>query len=626
MKRGDRQNYNGRADLRHATARRAVETVARKLHQIVFPSEDFFNVLPKPGSMGSTIQNAEALKFLMRHYFDGQTDISGSMMPVFRQLALLGTTVVKSDWKHTEKRRKNRKGEWEEFTLHDCPDIIPIDIFRFYVFPWTVRRLEDAKLVFEEFAESEEYMSHMVDEGFYIKGAETEVQPFSKYTHDLNARLLLWGANDPSVHRDHNQKIYNLVETYFEMPVEKDGPCVPLMAHMDEFGNILMITDRPHSHGLYPYSAAKYVENAVPFFWGQGIMEVVESLAYEQNDTANQIMDNRTMALNPIAVIDPFKVRDHASLRLGPGAKWLADPDGVRFTAVPDLTVSGYNAYNMVKNEILEASDATPNMPAQMRGASRTAMRDQVMTTEMNSELSEFITQCCNMIKDMLKKTHSNIRQRLEDTGDEILVRILRKRSSDFSVVSVSADDIIGDFDYHFKPASEQSLDRVQVNQLITGIKVLSESGVKFNMENVARRLLRDGFGFDEYEEFMVSESLQPSMPQDMENKLLDMGKLVPVSPLDNDEEHLQVLKERMQKVKNQKILKVYQDHERRHTDGMNLKREILQREVMMARAEQEAQAMQMAGGPAASAESGPSGTPYQTQSTMPGDTGKGVR
>ena len=58
-------------------------------------------------------------------------------------------------------------------------------------------------------------------------------------------------------------------------------------------------------------------------------------MQYFVNDLGNQSADAFVWSTNPIAVVDIGAVQDPTSLRMTPGAKWLAQPSGIQFTTPP---------------------------------------------------------------------------------------------------------------------------------------------------------------------------------------------------------------------------------------------------------------------------------------------------
>lgn len=586
--RSEKQRYDDEgADIRQPTIRRQIETIAKKNYQAFFGGgTEYFTVTPSFGSMGATIDDAESTKNLIKHFFDGETNIKQKMFPHFRQKVALGTSVIKIDWSESYRKIK-RRGKGSEIKK-SFPRVYPVDLFKWYGFPDNVRTIDELSMTFEEFFRDEYYVKSMKDKGFYSQeftpGANTKVK---NYDQDRASRL---GMNPPNTNSKHGNNFYNLVEVYF---IYHDEDCVEhmMLAHMTEGGEVAMICYSPFEHGEFPYAIDKYLESLIPSLYGSGYCDAVSSQYHELNDVSNQMMDSRTRALNPITIIDPNAVKDYKSIKVGPGAIWLADPKGVSNFAFPDLSISGANAFNLIKNEIIEASDSVPNLPPQMRGASRTATRDNAMQVEMNSELSEIMQHSGNMCTRMLKLTHANLIQYMED---DMVIRINKKKSAGFLYKTVTVDDVNCDLEFNYKNSQNTSLDRVAINQLTNVVKIAAAfPNVKLKTENILRRMLVDGFGFEDFEEIMESDSLAQDMPQELENKILKIGKKVPVSINDDDLEHIKIMQaELMTDKKLRKAATIaIEDHLKRHTDAYNLKQSVLKQQMMMAMQEQYAMA-----------------------------------
>ena len=582
LKRQDGQTYNGRADLRYPTAKKSADSVARKVYQNFVGSGngEYFDILPKPGSYGATVADAEVLKNIISHYFDSEslTNFKHNVLPNFRQKTVLGTSVMKISWDETTKTIKRRKKD-RKSVVKSNPSIRTLDLFKWYGFPWNVSSHDQLTHTFECFSCDELFVEGKKKEGKYIQHFESGLGVKHGANRE-NTKLQQWNLVDPEINLQHGVKFYNLVEVYYNGEI--DGVIKPLMAHMSETGEIAMIVDNPFEHGEHPYVVDKHTDNVVPMIYGIGTIEVSESLCNEQNDIGNQMMDMRTYNLNPIALIDNNLVRDWDSLEIRPQAKWLVDPNGVKFITPPDISTGAFNSFNMVKNEIIESSEASPNMPMQMRGQSRTAARDNAMMVEMNSELSETVAHSSNAMVRILRLTHSNICQFMPN---DMVIRVARKDAGSMLYRRVSVRDIMGDYDFMFRDANETSMDRVGINQMINLLKVAPAIGVKLNYDNLFRRILRDGFGFNDWGEFMQSDTLQPVMEQDVENEMLRVGKIVPIHPSDNDEDHLAKIMEEfgdVSSITNERVRKAIEDHAVRHQLGLKIKQQIMEQQAMM--------------------------------------------
>ena len=96
----------------------------------------------------------------------------------------------------------------------------------------------------------------------------------------------------------------------------------------------LRVQKNPWWHGGGDWLCGRFTP-VVDEFYGRGLPEVFDYLQYFANDLGNQSGDAFVWATNPIAVVDIGAVQDPTSLRMAPGAKWLANPAGVQFTTPP---------------------------------------------------------------------------------------------------------------------------------------------------------------------------------------------------------------------------------------------------------------------------------------------------
>src|SRR5262249_59527165 len=112
------------------------------------------------------------------------------------------------------------------------------------------------------------------------------------------------------------------------------------------------------------------------------LCELFDYLQYFVNDLGNQSGDAFVWSTNPIAVVDIGAVQDPTSLRMAPGAKWLANPAGVQFTTPPQgAATAGFTAvqgYVGLADTLVAPTPARPIAPNQQTGAQdAAALADQ---------------------------------------------------------------------------------------------------------------------------------------------------------------------------------------------------------------------------------------------------------
>jgi hypothetical protein len=122
---------------------------------------------------------------------------------------------------------------------------------------------------------------------------------------------------------------------------------------------VLRVQENPWWFQFPPYLfGALFREH--DYFYGHGLIEVGEMWQYMLNDLVNQTMDCGNFALNPIAMMNPMEIDDPDMYQIEPGAKWLIDPNAMKFERPPaQMTQEGLTMVRFLLGIIQENSKAT---------------------------------------------------------------------------------------------------------------------------------------------------------------------------------------------------------------------------------------------------------------------------
>src|SRR5256886_3530225 len=346
----DQEAYQGRVQNYIPMGRRICEQWTQRIMQALFP--------PEPFGVRALRQSLEKrvplVKTLFQYFFDKHARVRRWSRPFVRQMVVMGTSPVKVVWKLAERDVPVLRDLYDmegdavavERTIERVLDYIgptfrPVDLFAFYVWPPVAMDIDEATIAFEDL---------LIDQ----RTAEVKGKKYlDPDDHDLgheweNVDELL----DTLRSQDSRDKVEaerrRLADKGFTHPTDADLPTAmqPLdvsevvwRTDLDGMGEKrwlcvigaddipLRVQPVPWWDGKAHWLVGKFLEVENEFY-GRSVLEMIDKLQYFTNDIANQASDALVWSMNPISVLDMFRMHDPNSLRMRPGAKWLGEPGG----------------------------------------------------------------------------------------------------------------------------------------------------------------------------------------------------------------------------------------------------------------------------------------------------------
>lgn len=112
----------------------------------------------------------------------------------------------------------------------------------------------------------------------------------------------------------------------------------------------------PYSHGMIPYTKLVFVEMPGEFN-GIGISELLENMQVMLNTIKNQRIDNVTMLIHKMWIVDPLANINKSDLIVKPfGIIYSQNPNGVRPVEFSDVKASSYTEEEKLKNDMRNAT------------------------------------------------------------------------------------------------------------------------------------------------------------------------------------------------------------------------------------------------------------------------------
>lgn len=606
-------SYNGRAQLYIPEVRKNVEAQARQLTKSAFPSDDCFDVSP-----GLTGTRRGALAWKSLH----QWGMRNSQLPLkyfiaMRQQCLLGTSPIYIPWrkitrKEFRSRRDNKTRKIgptrQEVELFNGPDFIPRDLFRWYTFNPKKMDLSDG--CFEITAANAHDVKDLARRGLCARSDEVlksaanayMQEEFSRdvmraFSEGINIQYNMGYAGEATLKKDVDPNEADrsylchtiFVDMVFPEACEPDeDPEIPIPLKIQIWGNNIcgLIQRNPFYHQSPPYVVGRYIMPNADEFYGQGIPWATQYMQLEMNSKAEQGMDSATLALNPIAIIDPGLAGESNDFDVMPGAKWLANPAGVKLASLPDVTPTAYQAINQLKMLMENYSDRSPALPPQLLGKSRTATQSEMVFDSLGVDNWLFQLQNEQMIlTPMLQQWESLTDQNMDDT---MLVMILGRRAGDLKRTLLAKSDVLGRYAYQWKGASSSSNKQVIARQMLDFLKIITSlppqmvQGLNFNGSEFCKVLYSDLWALPDSDKILGMPEEMITQDAEAENKMVEMGLEIEVLPSDDDEGHMPIHDKGIEAAKTEQEKTILMAHNLEHKKSAEMKKKIQEQMAQM--------------------------------------------
>lgn len=618
-------SYNGRAQLYIPEVRKNVEAQARQLTKSAFPGEDTFDV--SPGLTG-TRRGAESWRSVQKWSMDN-CQLPLSYFVAMRQEVLLGTTPIYLPWRKVSRHqfRSRRKGKdivqtRQEIELFNGPDFIVRDIFRWYTFNPKKSDLSDG--CFEIMPCSPFELQAMRRKGILANYDKIVAGASNAYLNEEMARDVMRAeslgiqiqfnqayAGEAVIRKgeDENKEAdtsFMRTRIFADMIFPEacdadDDPEVPIPMMIDIYGNEIcgLIQRNPFFHQSPPYVVGRYIRENADEFYGQGLPWAIQYMQYEMNSKAEQGMDSATLSLNPIAIIDPGLAGD-AQFDFEPGAKWFANPTGVKLTSIPDVTPIAHQAIQNLKAMMQDYSDRSPALPPQLLGKSRSATQSEIVSESLSVDNWLFQLQNEKLILEPVLEQWESLTD--QNMDDKMLVMILGRRAGDLRRTLLSRSDLIGKYAYRWKGASVASGKQIIGRQMLDALKVLSLipppqlQNLNFNYGEFFKILWTDIWALPDADKILGVPEEMVAQDAEAENEMVTMGLELEVLPMDDDDGHIQSHDTFIPKLKSDIEKQIMATHILEH-QAQKQRKQLVQQQMQQQQQMQMMMAMQQAQG-----------------------------
>src|SRR5262252_981708 len=584
--RHDVQGYRGRTNTYFPIGRRWIEQWVTRLKRDLFPDNDWFACRALAEDFEKRVPAKVALqKYWMRRYMR----LRRHALPFLRQLVMYGTSPVRNVWRCLEHEQPALQdildddgapsGKTRQVleTVADFlgPTFEPVDLFAFYVWPVTAESVDTATLVYEDRCVQRAHVEALgakpLDPG---NKKSTCVYENVGELLELYDQAIASRGSSSGGGRKYDALAIRLADKGFTAPLDQNLPrgLRPLDVTecswtADLEGNgaerylvtlgadtvPLRVQKRPFMHGGTQWLCGKFVEIAEEFY-GRGLPEIFDYIQYFVNDLGNQSSDAFVWATNPIAVVDIGAVQDPTSLRMTPGAKWLANPQGVQFTTPPSgAAQAGFDAvqgYLGIGDNLVAPTPARPIVPGQAPAAAGAGGASGLAAQLADSAVD---------IRAVIENLEDDVMQPLLERNDilaqqcldrDIVLKVAGQDGVELLEHPVSVADLVGEYEWEWLGTTSALNQQVRAQQMVQGIALLVQvttdqlaaENVTVDWKYVLTQYWSLGLGLPNADR--VLKSTGPKEPQDWryENALARVNRAaeVQVSPADNHVEHVQ--------------------------------------------------------------------------------------
>ena len=635
----DQQSYHGRSKSYLPIGRKIIENWVSKLKRDLFSADPFFAVAPRRQAFE---EQAEATKSLFDYFLKKHMRVRRKSGPFLRQLVMYGTSPVHIGWQLSERDLPTLQREADDRGVmrtkatksrvfdYIGPTFRVVDLFSWYVYPTTCLDVADAELAFEDRFMTVDALRRMTTTPIDAKrpslGMIVDPDAF-----DVLLRRRQGLASSDADREKVEAEMRRLQRRGLTHPLNSlqnphrpvDVTLLYIMASLDdeapEWWEVMLANDaiplrirkNPWWHGRPPWLAPKFVE-LTDEFYGYGLPSVFDRLQYWLVDVMDQAADGLTYSMNPIAVIDQFRVQDPSSIRFRAGAKWLADPEGVKFAEPPKETPAiGMQAIQFgtaLMNDVSNVSSVGGVGSRGPRNRGRgldTATGVSIAATEALLEIRDVTENIEDGLwNPLLYMMHTSVQQCMQDRS--VILRIQGGEGVVLVEKRVSAIDVVGDLEFNWLGSLHTANREVRASQMVNFLSVVSQippelfaaQNAQIDFKFLLRAIWGVGFGLPDPNRVVQDKTKMRSVDPTIENDLFQVGRgaEVDVAPGDDHRRHAQV---HLQLVEDPRtpadVKEVIFLHIREHASAH------IAMQLMQQQQEQQQQQQQLLGGPQSS-------------------------
>lgn len=562
-----KKTYAGVANLFPPATRRAVRSLLNFCDESVFGKNPNFTIKGIGG------ENDEKKAEINEKIIEVQLEKINfrTKARVFLEKAIIkGTGIAKIQWKVKEKyiikQNNDRKSLMDMFKklmlgqddlqkfktkipIYDNVDFVPLELENVYWDFYT--KWEEQEAIIEKLNNvtnsSLKLLAQNNDHYFgieeYLKNNETGIVAEDVTIKTPHTRELAGASDDMRVKKARHE----LLECWCNFDIDNDGIDEECVITVIDKKQVIRCELNPYDIQEKPYVMFKWEDIDKCESLGQGAVSLAEKSQLALNDFTNQLMDDITMILDCMMVVDTqagiaksqLKSRPHGIINSANGV------ESIKFIRPPDVTNAALRAIAMTKDDIMEITGATANMQGLPARYDTTAKEAMLMQNSSQRDLFVKLRTFEDLVlKQMLRKIYSYNLQYL--SVNDVKKLIGQKAFSSYMLdtetdtVEDLSDILIGDYDFIPLSVSQTENKIIKGQQLLNlyNIAIKSPAGI-WNISEIAKKIaeiLNDG------DLSICAKEIDSKLysPQD-ENILMSQGESPFAKPEENHREHIRI-------------------------------------------------------------------------------------
>ncbi len=542
----NRQEYDGDSQVFIPIVRDCIEARVKRYTSLLFPAYgQRVEVVTETGDIPYETMS------LLEHYVR-QCRLRSLAPGLFRRGDVEGQLTLMLDWKkasHTAKywadeadednpSATNKVVKEMEVTTQG-PEVTIIADQDLAVIPATAPTVDDAEIVAISLRFSKSAMDEKVEEGTFLKDAYETMEKGSQDKWPDKDR-----AADAGVKMKGNDKYYRVYMVWTKLAVDgKKTPCIVYLGGPD---CVLGVQKNPYWSQKVPVLSMP-VDLIPGSFWGKSKIGPVAQMQYQVNDAVNMGMDSAKYALLPIVMTDPVKNPNVGSMVLAAAAIWETNPNDTQFAQFPPLWKDAFAMVASIKAQITESMEVNDAMLGKAPQGRKNAQAIAQQAAEGLASISDFVRRFESEMMNPLLEWFFEMDQQFRD--DDLLIEVEGAVGVQAKVQKIPPQQF--NQRYWFKwTGVDQMMGAQRVQQMITYMNVLRG----MPPQAMQGRSLDITPIIDYASEVILGPTIAPKVVVDnrhkiaidphLENEILHNNMGVPVNPLDDDAEHIQVHQE----------------------------------------------------------------------------------
>lgn len=289
------------------------------------------------------------------------------------------------------------------------------------------------------------------------------------------------------------------------------------------------------------------VEKQSGAFKGSSKLKRVATLQYAANDFLNEALDSATYSMLPIVMTDPEKNPKTSTMVLDLAAVWETSPNDTQFAKFPDLWQNGFNIISALKAQIQQSLSVNPSMMAATSGGKEKRSQADVANEQQVDILTtaDAVTVLEETILTPMLQLIFYLDQQYRQ--DDLMVPMFGMAGKQAKMQNIPPLQMGNYYEFYWCGVqaarnAQQVQQQVSFLNVLRGIPPQMYKNHRVDATAMLEAAVENIFGPELAPKTFVDIRDELSMPQTEENELLMMGMIVPISPMDNDQEHIQEL------------------------------------------------------------------------------------